>query len=45
MEKTLKFESNFLKFGVEFLENFTKIYRNIMVSGFKEILGKYETIL
>ncbi len=36
MEKTLKFESNFLKSEKEFVENFTKIFGNIKVSGFKE---------
>ncbi len=31
MEKTLKFESNFLKSEKEFVENFTKIFRNVKV--------------
>ncbi len=45
MEKTLKFESNFLKSEKKIVENFTKIFRNIKVSGFKENSGKYEKIL
>ncbi len=45
MKKTLKFESNFLKAEKEFVEKFTKIFRNIKVSSFKEISGKYEKIL
>ncbi len=45
MEKTLKFELNFLKSEKEFVENFIKIFRNMMVSGLNEILGKYEKIL
>ncbi len=45
MEKTLKFKLNFLKFKKEFIENFTKIFINIKVSGFKDVSGKYEKIL
>ncbi len=44
MEKTLKFGSNCLKSEKEFVENFTKIFRNIKVSGFKKISGKYKEI-
>ncbi len=45
MEKTFKFESNFLKSEKDFVEIFTKIFRNIKVTHFNKISGKYVKIL